>query len=194
MCIACEMAFFDMVEAMTPEARETIPARAGGGRALCLRRAAPPRRRQPAEDRAQAVSELTSLTLAEARDGLGKKSFSAAELTNAHLAAIEKARALNAYVLETPERAAEMAKASDARIAKGEARPLEGIPLAIKDMFCTEGVRTTACSHILDNFVPTYKSTVSAQAVARRRGAARQDQQRRVRHGLVERDLVFRHR
>ena len=56
-----------------------------------------------------------------------------------------------------------MAKASDARLAKGDAGPLEGIPLAIKDMFCTEGVRTTACSHILDNFVPTYKSTVSAQ-------------------------------
>ena len=76
--------------------------------------------------------------------------------------AIEKARALNAYVLETPERAAEMAKASDARIAKGEAGPLEGIPLAVKDLFCTKDVRTTACSHILDNFVPTYESTVTA--------------------------------
>ena len=80
----------------------------------------------------------------------------------AHLAAIEKARALNAFVLETPERAADMAKASDAAIAAGEARPLEGIPLAIKDMFCTQGVRSTACSHILDNFVPTYESTVTA--------------------------------
>jgi len=108
------------------------------------------------------VSELTSLTLAEARDGLAKKSFSAAELAQAHLAAIEKARALNAYVLETAEQAAEMAKASDARIGKGEARPLEGIPIAVKDMFCTKGVRTTACSHILDNFVPTYDSTVTA--------------------------------
>jgi len=108
------------------------------------------------------VSDLTSLTLTEARDGLGQKSFSAVELTKAHLAAMEKARALNAYVLETPERAAEMAKASDARIAKGEARPLDGIPLAIKDMFCTQGVRSTACSHILENFVPTYESTVSA--------------------------------
>ena len=85
---------------------------------------------------------------------------------------------------------AAMAKAADARIAKGDAGPLEGIPLAIKDMFCTEGVRTTACSHILDNFVPTYELTVSAQSLARRRGAARQDQQRRIRHGLVERDLV----
>jgi len=109
------------------------------------------------------VSELTALTLAEARDGLKKKTFSAVELTEAHIAAVEKARALNAYVLETPERADEMAKASDARIAKGEARPLEGIPLAVKDMFCTAGVRTTACSRILGNFVPTYESTVTSQ-------------------------------
>ncbi|MGB9399082.1 MAG: amidase, partial [Pseudolabrys sp.] len=109
------------------------------------------------------MSEMTSLSLAEARDGLKKKSFSAAELATAHQTAIEKARALNAFVLETPERAAEMAKASDGRIAQGKAGPLEGIPLAVKDMFCTEGVRSTACSHILDNFVPTYESTVSAQ-------------------------------
>jgi aspartyl-tRNA(Asn)/glutamyl-tRNA(Gln) amidotransferase subunit A len=108
------------------------------------------------------VSELTALTLAEARDGLAKKNFSAVELAQAHHAAIEKARALNAYVLETAERAEEMANASDARLAKGEAKPLEGIPLAIKDMFCTADVRTTACSHILDNFVPTYESTVTA--------------------------------
>jgi aspartyl-tRNA(Asn)/glutamyl-tRNA(Gln) amidotransferase subunit A len=108
------------------------------------------------------VSELTSLTLTEARDRLKKKSFSAGELAAAHLAAMEQGRALNAFVLETPERAIEMAKASDARIAKGEGGPLEGIPLAVKDMFCTEGVRSTACSHILDNFVPAYESTVTA--------------------------------
>ncbi|MGB9294828.1 MAG: amidase, partial [Pseudolabrys sp.] len=109
------------------------------------------------------MSELTSLTLTEARDGLKKKTFTAAELAAAHLAAIEKASALNAFVLETPERAIDMAKASDARIATGKAGPLEGIPLAIKDMFCTAGVRSTACSHILDNFVPTYESTVTSQ-------------------------------
>jgi len=109
------------------------------------------------------MTELTSLTIAAARDGLKHKKFSAAELADAHLAAIEKARALNAYVLETPERATAMAKVADARIAKGEPRQLEGIPLAIKDMFCTEGVRTTACSHILDDFVPTYESTVTSQ-------------------------------
>src|SRR6187431_1503257 len=109
------------------------------------------------------MSELTTLTIAEARDGLKRKQFSAAELADAHCAAIEKARSLNAYVLETPERAAAMAKAADARLASGHAGPLEGIPLAIKDMFCTEGVRTTACSHILENFVPTYESTVTSQ-------------------------------
>jgi len=108
------------------------------------------------------VSDLNSLNLAQARDGLKKKSFSAVELADAHLLAMEKARALNAYVLATPERASAMAKASDARIHAGKAGPLEGIPLAIKDMFCTEGVRSTACSHILDNFVPTYDSTVTA--------------------------------
>ena len=108
------------------------------------------------------MSDLNSLNLAEARDGLKKKSFSAVELADAHIAAIEKAHALNAFVLPTPERASAMAKASDARIAAGKAGPLEGIPLAIKDMFCTEGVRSTACSHILDNFVPTYDSTVTA--------------------------------
>jgi len=108
------------------------------------------------------VNELTALTLAQARDGLTKKSFSAVELAQAHLAAIEKARALNAFVLETADRTADMAKASDARIAKGDAKPLDGIPIAVKDMFCTADVRTTACSHILDNFVPTYESTVTA--------------------------------
>lgn len=109
------------------------------------------------------MTELTTLTLTEARDRLRKKDLSSAELTAAHVTAIEKARSLNAFVLETPEIATQMAKASDARIAKGEAGPLEGIPLAIKDLFCTKGVRTTACSHILDNFVPTYESTVTSQ-------------------------------
>ena len=78
------------------------------------------------------------------------------------------------------------------RIAKGEARPLEGIPLAIKDLFCTEGVRTTACSHILGNFVPTYKFTVTRNLWRDGAVHARQDQQRRIRHGLVERDLGVR--
>ncbi len=109
------------------------------------------------------MTELTKLTLAAARDGLRAKTFSAAELAEAHLVAMERARALNAYVLETPERARAMAKASDAHIARGDARPLEGIPLAVKDLFATMGVRTSACSHILDNFVPAYESTVTDQ-------------------------------
>jgi aspartyl-tRNA(Asn)/glutamyl-tRNA(Gln) amidotransferase subunit A len=108
------------------------------------------------------VSDLNSLTLAEARDGLKKKNFSAVELADTHIAAMEKARVLNAFVLETPERALAMAKACDARIAVGKAHPLEGIPLAVKDLFATANVRTTACSHILDNFVPTYESTVTS--------------------------------
>jgi len=109
------------------------------------------------------VSELTSLTLAEARDLLRAKKISAKELTGAHLAAMEKARILNAYVLETPDHARKMAEASDAKLAKGEGGPLEGIPLGIKDLFATEGVRTTACSKILENFVPQYESTVTSQ-------------------------------
>src|SRR3984885_14623468 len=108
------------------------------------------------------MTDLTSLTLAQARDALRKKDFSAIELADAHLADMAKARVLNAFVLETPDRARDMARACDARLAKGEGGPLEGLPLGMKDLFCTAGVRTTACSHILDNFVPTYESTVTA--------------------------------
>jgi aspartyl-tRNA(Asn)/glutamyl-tRNA(Gln) amidotransferase subunit A len=108
------------------------------------------------------MTDLTSLTLAEAREGLRKREFSAVELAEAHLAAMERARALNAYVLETPERARAMAQAADARLRAGDARPLEGLALGIKEMFATKDVRTTACSRVLDNFVPTYESTVSA--------------------------------
>ncbi|MFA6967810.1 Asp-tRNA(Asn)/Glu-tRNA(Gln) amidotransferase subunit GatA [Bosea sp. (in: a-proteobacteria)] len=109
------------------------------------------------------MTDLTRLTLTEARDGLKAKTFSATELTTAHIAAVEKARALNAYVLETPEHALTQAAASDAKLAKGEAGPLEGLPLGIKDLFATKGVRTTACSKILGNFIPPYESTVSGQ-------------------------------
>jgi aspartyl-tRNA(Asn)/glutamyl-tRNA(Gln) amidotransferase subunit A len=108
------------------------------------------------------MTALTSLTLAQARDALRRKEFSALELADAHLAAIEKARALNAFVLETADHARDMARTADGRLAKGQAGPLEGLPLGIKDLFCTRGIRTTACSHILDNFVPDYESTVTA--------------------------------
>ncbi|MFZ0495210.1 MAG: amidase, partial [Methylocella sp.] len=107
------------------------------------------------------MTSLTGLTLAEARDGLRQKKFSAVELATAHIAAIENARALNAFIVETPEKALAMARQSDTRIAKGEVLPLEGIPLGIKDLYCTEGVRTTAGSHILEGFVPPYESTVT---------------------------------
>ncbi|NOT42378.1 MAG: Asp-tRNA(Asn)/Glu-tRNA(Gln) amidotransferase subunit GatA, partial [Alphaproteobacteria bacterium] len=107
------------------------------------------------------MSDLTGLTIAEARDGLKKKAFSAKELTEAHIKAVEKARALNAFVTETPDIARAGAAEADKRIAAGSARALEGIPLGIKDLFCTKGVLTTAGSHILDGFKPPYESTVS---------------------------------
>jgi aspartyl-tRNA(Asn)/glutamyl-tRNA(Gln) amidotransferase subunit A len=109
------------------------------------------------------MTDLTSLTIAEARAGLANKSFTSLELTDAHLKAIEAARALNAFVLETPDQARAMARTADARIAKGEGGPLGGIPLGIKDLFATQNVRTTACSKILGNFVPPYESTVTSQ-------------------------------
>ncbi len=107
-------------------------------------------------------SDLTRLTLSEAREGLAAKSFSAVELTQSYIDAMSKARALNAYIVETPEKALAQARASDARIAKGEAGPLEGVPLGIKDLYATEGVQTTAASHILEGFIPQYESTVSS--------------------------------
>jgi len=108
------------------------------------------------------VSELTELGLAEARDGLRAKKFSAREMTQAHIVSVAAARSLNAYLCETPEQALAMAAESDARLARGEARPLEGLPLAIKDLFCTENVPTTAGSRILEGFKPPYESTVTA--------------------------------
>jgi aspartyl-tRNA(Asn)/glutamyl-tRNA(Gln) amidotransferase subunit A len=107
------------------------------------------------------VSELVDLTIAEARDGLKARKFSARELAAAHNEAVERIKPLNAFITATPDLALEMAAASDARLAKGKALPLDGIPLAIKDLFCTKGVLTTAASHILDGFTPPYESTVT---------------------------------
>src|SRR5215216_1461931 len=109
------------------------------------------------------MTDLTSMTIAEAREGLASKSFTSLELTDAHLSAIEAARSLNAFILETPIQARDMARAADEKIAKGEGGPLAGIPLGIKDLFATRDVRTTACSKILGNFVPPYESTVTSQ-------------------------------
>jgi aspartyl-tRNA(Asn)/glutamyl-tRNA(Gln) amidotransferase subunit A len=104
---------------------------------------------------------LTALSLAEVRRGLGAKEFSARELTQAYLAAVEAARPHNIFITETPERALEMAAAADARIARREALPLDGVPIAVKDLFCTKDVLTTAGSHILDGFCPPYEATVT---------------------------------
>ena len=108
------------------------------------------------------MDDLTGLTLTGAVEGLRKRDFSSEEITRAHLDAVAAARPLNAYVLETPDKALEMARASDARIAAGEGGPLEGAPIGIKDLFCTTGVRATAGSKILGEFVPPYESTVTA--------------------------------
>jgi aspartyl-tRNA(Asn)/glutamyl-tRNA(Gln) amidotransferase subunit A len=108
------------------------------------------------------MSELTRLTIADARRQLLAKEISAVELTNAYLDAIDAANPqFNAYVTVTHDIAREQAKASDARIAAGTAGALEGIPLGIKDLFATKGVHTQACSHVLDGFRPEYESTVS---------------------------------
>ncbi len=108
------------------------------------------------------MNDLTSLTIAEARSGLKNGEFSALELTEAYLAAMDAGKLLNAFITRAPEKARDMAKASDARLAAGSTGALEGIPLGIKDLFCTSGTLTTAGSHILDGFVPGYESTVTA--------------------------------
>jgi aspartyl-tRNA(Asn)/glutamyl-tRNA(Gln) amidotransferase subunit A len=108
------------------------------------------------------MSALTALTLAQARDLLRSRKLSAIELTKAHLDAMSAARKLNAFVMETPERALAMAAEADARLGRDEGRALDGLPLGVKDLFATKDVRTTACSRILENFVPPYESTVTA--------------------------------
>jgi len=106
-------------------------------------------------------SDLNAMTLAEARDAIRAKKISSRELTAAFVTAIEKARPLNAFITEAGEQALLAADAADRRIAAGQMGALEGLPLAIKDLFCTKGVKTTAASRILGNFVPPYESTVT---------------------------------
>jgi len=108
------------------------------------------------------MSDILDLSLAGARDAMANGQLTSLELTDAYIVAAERARDLNVYITETFDRARDGAKASDARRAKGEVGLVEGQPLAIKDLFCTEGVLTTAASHILDGFTPTYESTVTA--------------------------------
>ena len=112
------------------------------------------------------MTDLTHLTIAEALTGLEKKEFTSTELTKAHIAAVESARNLNAFIIETPEIALKQAAESDKRRASGTVGLLEGIPLAIKDLFCTIGVQTTASSKILEGFTPTYESTVTSKLFA----------------------------
>ena len=108
------------------------------------------------------MADLIGLTIEQARAGLGKGDYTASELAVAHIAAMEEARPLNCWISETPERTLEQAAQSDERRKNGEAGAMEGIPIGIKDLFCTEGVLTTAGSHILDGFKPPYESTVTA--------------------------------
>ncbi len=109
------------------------------------------------------MARLLDLTIAEARDALRKGDTSPTAMAEAYIGAMEMARPLNAFITETPDRAMDMARASEERLAKGEGGALEGIPIGVKDLFCTEGVLSTAGSHILDGFVPTYESTVTAR-------------------------------
>ena len=105
---------------------------------------------------------------------------------------MEAARPLNAFITETPERALAMAAAADERLGRGEGRALDGIPIAVKDLFCTKDVLTTAASHILDGFTPPYESTVTEKLWTRRRGHARKNQSRRVRDGFFQYDQPLR--
>ena len=108
------------------------------------------------------MTDLTDLTIATARDGLKAGDFTAVELVNRYIRNIERSRGLNAFITETPEISLQRAKESDARRASGNTvGSMDGIPIAVKDLFCTDGVLTTAGSHILDGFVPPYESTVS---------------------------------
>lgn len=112
------------------------------------------------------MSDLINITIEEAVNGLKNKKFSAVELTRAHIAQMEKTRDLNAYIVETPEIALKQAEASDKKIAAGKAGLLEGIPIGVKDLYCTKGVHSQACSKILTGFKPEYESTVTTKMFA----------------------------
>jgi aspartyl-tRNA(Asn)/glutamyl-tRNA(Gln) amidotransferase subunit A len=107
------------------------------------------------------MSSLLNLTITEAVKGLKAKSFSATELVKAHINQMNACDHLNAFITKTPEQALESARQSDERIAAGKMLPLDGIPIAMKDLYCTKGVKTTAASQILKDFIPPYESTVS---------------------------------
>jgi aspartyl-tRNA(Asn)/glutamyl-tRNA(Gln) amidotransferase subunit A len=112
------------------------------------------------------MSDLTDLGIASIRDGVAAARFSAREVADAFVAAVEKGRPLNAWLVETPEHAIAAAEAADRARGEGTLKPLSGVPLGIKDLFCTKGVATTAASGILDGFVPQYESTITARLFA----------------------------
>ena len=112
------------------------------------------------------MSDLINITISEAREGLKAKKFSAAELTRAHLSQVEKTRDLNAYIVETPEIALKQAAESDKKIAAGQGGLLEGVPIGVKDLYCTKGVHSQSCSKILKDFKPEYESTVTTNMFA----------------------------
>ena len=107
------------------------------------------------------MAELTNLTVAEIRDGFRKGDFTAREVAEAFNANVAAAKALNAFIVETPDHALAAADAADKARSEGKLLPLSGVPIGMKDLFCTQGVQTTAASHILEGFTPTYESTVS---------------------------------
>ena len=108
------------------------------------------------------MSDLTNLTVAGIRDGFRSGDFSAREVADAFNANVAAAKALNAFIVETPDHAIAAAEAADRDRSEGNLRPLSGVPIGMKDLFCTKGVQTTAGSHILEGFIPQYESTVSA--------------------------------
>src|SRR3546814_12357951 len=107
------------------------------------------------------MTDLTNLTVAQIRDGHRAGDFSAVEVAQAFSANVAGAKALNAFIVETPGHALDAAKQADADRAAGTLKPLSGVPIGMKDLFATQGVQTTAASHMLEGFIPPYASTVS---------------------------------
>ena len=109
------------------------------------------------------MSDITNLGIAAIRDGVRDGAFSAREVASAFIEKVAAAKALNAFLVETPDHALAAADAADAARVAGELKPMSGVPIGMKDLFCTKGVPTTAASHILEGFIPPYESTVSAK-------------------------------
>jgi aspartyl-tRNA(Asn)/glutamyl-tRNA(Gln) amidotransferase subunit A len=107
------------------------------------------------------MTDLTNLTVAQIRDGHRAGDFSAVDVAEAFVAAVDAADALNAFIVKTPDHAIAAAKWADADRAAGSLKPLSGVPIGMKDLFATRGVQTTAASHMLEGFVPQYESSVS---------------------------------